>query len=303
MRTAPLEGVLSAAFTPVSRDGSFDASRMAAHCQHLLADGCNRIALLGTTGEANNFSTGERKAILEAVVSQGVAGDELAPGTGVCSFTETADLTRHALSVGVTTVLVLPPFYYKGVGDEGLYEYYSRVIDGTGDTRLRIVLYHIPQMSAVPLSDTLIARLIQSFPGTIVGVKDSSGDLDHMRGLIKTFPNLAIFAGADHLLGPILRAGGAGCITATSNLIAPLLAQLFAQVREGADDATTQALEARIATIRGLFQRWPQIPALKAAHGLRSGDGVWRNVRPPMEPLGEDQVSEMRTAMTELGLL
>ena len=297
----PLGGVFSAAFTAIGPDGAIDLRRMEAHCRRLLDEGCDGIALLGTTGEANSLAGRERMALLEAMVAAGIPAARLAPGTGLCSVTETVDLTRHALALGVRTVLLLPPFYYKDPNPAGLLEHYSRVIDAVGDPAARVVLYHIPQMTAVPIGHELIAKLRDRFGATIAGVKDSSGDLAHMEQLVGAFPGLAVFAGADHLLGPLLRAGGAGCITATSNLIAPLLAQLHAAAASGADPASYAALEQRIATIRSLFQRWPQIPALKAALAMRTGEPDWECVRPPMLPLDAAQKTEMRTAMAAIG--
>ena len=152
-------GVFCAALTPVGEDLAPDHARFAAHCRRLLEDGCDGIALLGTTGEANSFSTGERQALLEATVAAGIAPERLLPGTGVAALTETVALTRHALSLGVTTVVMLPPFYYKGVTEDGLFAAYAEVVQRVADPRLRVVLYHIPQMSAVPIPFPVIARL------------------------------------------------------------------------------------------------------------------------------------------------
>ncbi len=298
----PLRGVFSAAFTAIGPDGSVDEGRMAAHCRHLLDQGCAGVALLGTTGEANSLAGRERMALLEALVAAGVPAERLAPGTGVCSITETIDLTRHALSLGVRTVLLLPPFYYKDPDEAGLLDHFSRVIEATAAPDVRIVLYHIPQMTGVPIGFELIARLRARFGAVIAGVKDSSGDLAHMEALLARFPDLSVMAGADHLLGPLLRAGGAGCITATSNLIASRLADLFVRIDAGATAAETAALERDIAQIRTLFQRWPQIPALKAAMAERTGDPDWGCVRPPLRPLDAVQTTQMRQAMAEIGL-
>jgi 4-hydroxy-tetrahydrodipicolinate synthase len=220
-------GVFSAAATPLNADLSPDHGALAAHCRQLLEDGCHGIALLGSTGEANSFSSDERRALLEAVVGAGISPDQLLPGTGLSALPETVALTRHALSLGVTRVVMLPPFYYKGVSEQGLFDAYSQVIDAVADDRLRIVLYHIPPISQIPLSHELIARLCERYPGTIAGVKDSGGQLEHMASLAKTFPQLAILAGADPFLLPLMQAGGSGCITATSNLAARELRAVF----------------------------------------------------------------------------
>ena len=161
-------GVFSAALTPLTADLMPDHAEFAAHAKWLLAEGCDGIAMLGTTGEANSFSAEERMALLEATVAAGVAPDRLLPGTGVAAFTETVTLTKHALSCGVTTVVMLPPFYYKGVSDDGVFAAYSEILNRIGDSRLRVVLYHIPQMSAVPISHAVIERLIAAFPETVV---------------------------------------------------------------------------------------------------------------------------------------
>lgn len=296
----PIRGVLSASFTAFHADGAVDYARTAAHARALLESGCDGVALLGTTGEANSLSLTERKAVLEAVVDAGADSARLVPGTGVCSAPETIELTRHAYGCGVRTVLLLPPFYYPSPSEDGLYAHYARVLDAVAAPGLRAMLYHIPQMSGVPITHGLIERLLASHPGVVIGVKDSSGDLDHMRGLVAAFPGLAVFAGADHLLGPVLRAGGAGCITATSNLIAPWLAELACEIAAGAASEATQALEARIAAARNLFQRWPQIAALKAALALRAGYADWAMVRPPWLPVEPHEAEILRVAMADV---
>ena len=296
----PIRGVFSASFTAFHADGAVDYARTAAHARGLIEAGCDGIALLGTTGEANSLSLAERKAVLEAVVDSGVDPARLVPGTGVCSVPETIELTRHAHDRGVRTVLLLPPFYYPSPSEDGLYAHYARVLDGGAAPGLRVMLYHIPQMSGVPITHGLIERLLVSYPGVVIGVKDSSGDLDHMRGLVATFPGLAIFAGADHLLGPLLRAGGAGCITATSNLIAPWLAALAREIAAGASPEATRAIEGRIAAARNLFQRWPQIAALKAALARRTGIADWAVVRPPWLPIEPREADILHAAMADV---
>lgn len=297
-----IEGVFAAAFTAFLDDGAVDVVRTARHAFALIGQGCDGIALLGTTGEANSLSLAERKRVLEAAVEAGVSPSKLLPGTGVCSVPETVELTRHARALGVSAVLLLPPFYYPGPGEAGLLAHYSRVIDNVADDALRVLLYHIPQNTGVAITPGLIAALDRRFPKVIAGIKDSGGDLDRMRALVTAFPHLAIFAGADPLLAPLLRAGGAGCITATSNLIAPLLAQLRDRVKAGEGPAATAELERRIADARALFQRWPQIPALKAAQAAITGDPAWANVRPPLLPLDDSDRDALVTAIAAGGL-
>ncbi|PWK66446.1 dihydrodipicolinate synthase family protein [Aminobacter sp. AP02] len=171
-----ITGVFSAAATPINADLSPDHALLAKHCQRLLDEGCHGVALLGTTGEANSFSLGERKAMLESVVKAGVAANKLMPGTGVAAIPETIELTRHALSVGIDKVVMLPPFYYKGVSDDGLFDTYACILEGIADDRLKVVLYHIPQVSGIALSVELVGRLVEAFPKTVVGIKESKGE-------------------------------------------------------------------------------------------------------------------------------
>ncbi|WP_159995455.1 dihydrodipicolinate synthase family protein [Roseomonas sp. 18066] len=289
-------GVFSAALTPLDADLSPDHAAFAAHAKWLLAEGCDGIALLGTTGEANSFSVAERQALLEATVAAGVAPEKLLPGTGVAAFTETVALTKHALSCGVTTVVMLPPFYYKGVSDDGVFAAYSEILQRIGDSRLRVVLYHIPQMSAVPISHAVIERLLAAFPETVVGIKDSSGELANMEAMVAKFPGFSVLAGADPLLLPLRRKGGAGCITATSNLVARDLAFVYAHANDAAKAAEVDAAQARIVAARNKASKYPQMASLKAMTAHRTGDAGWMRLRPPLLPLTEAQASELAQA-------
>lgn len=250
------KGVFCAALTPLDADLAPDHRVFIKHCRHLLSEGCDGIALLGTTGEANSFSASERKALIESVVGAGIAPSKLLPGTGVPALTETVELTRHALSLGVTTVVMLPPFYYKDITDEGLFASYSEVIQRVADARLKVLLYHIPQMSHQPIPHAVIARLRAAYPDVIVGIKDSSGDFANMTAMIEKFPGFAVLAGADPLLLPLLKKGGAGCITATSNLVARELAYVFRHYND--DDAALEAAQSRIIKARERVSVFPR---------------------------------------------
>lgn len=289
----PPSGVFCAALTPVDADLKPNHRAFVAHCRSLIDDGLAGVALLGTTGEANSFSTGERKALLEAAVEGGVMPTRLLPGTGVTALTETVDLTRHALSLGVTTVVMLPPFYYKGVGDDGLFASYAETIERVGDPRLGVVLYHIPQFSAVPIPDAVIERLRARYPGTVVGVKDSSGDLAHMSGLVERFPGLSVLAGADPLMLPLLKRGGAGAITATTNIVGADLAYVFRHHADPSLAAEVEAAQDRVVAARNRASRFAQMASLKALLAEKTGDAGWRNMRPPLVPLSDAERSAL----------
>ncbi len=292
-----VSGVNCAATTPLNADLSPDFGLFGAHCRQLLADGCHGIAILGTTGEANSFSVTERKAILESALKAGIRPDQLIPGTGVAAGPETVELTKHALASGVTRIVMLPPFYYKGVTDEGLYAAYARIIEGIGDNRLKLILYHIPQTSAVPLSHALIARLIAAFPDTVIGIKDSSGDLANMQAIAAAHPGFAVLAGADPLLLPMLKSGGAGCITATSNLIAGALRTVY----DHTDDAAlVEPAQARINAWRSLANTYVQLPTIKAMLALKTSNMAWTRVRPPLMPLDDAQMTDLQAKFAAL---
>jgi 4-hydroxy-tetrahydrodipicolinate synthase len=288
------KGVFCAALTPLDADLAPDQTVFVQHCRNLLSEGCDGIALLGTTGEANSFSGVERKALLESVVQAGIVPSRLLPGTGVPALTETVDLTRHALSLGVTTVVMLPPFYYKNIIDEGLYASYSEVVQRVADPRLKIVLYHIPQTSHQPIPHAVIARLRAQYPSTIVGIKDSSGDFANMTAMIEKFPGFAVLAGADPLLLPLLKKGGAGCITATSNLVARDLAYVFRHFND--DDAALDAARDRIIEARERASLFPQIASLKTLLAHETGHAGWRRLRPPLLALPPENVDKLLAA-------
>jgi 4-hydroxy-tetrahydrodipicolinate synthase len=295
-----IRGVFSAAATPINSDHSPNHAALTAHCRQLLDDGCHGIALLGSTGEANSFSFEERKALLEAVVDAGIAPESLLPGTGLCALPETIELTRHALSLGVTKVVMLPPFYYKGVSDQGVFDAYCHVIDTLADDRLRIVLYHIPPISQIPLSHDLIGRLLGRYPNIIAGVKDSGGQLDNMVALAKAFPQLSILAGADPFLLPLLQQGGAGCITATSNLAARQLRVVFDKFADGSATAAVEAAQARIVALREASNSFAQIPTIKAMIARRYNAPNWASMRPPLVRLSDEQIGKLNQVLDRL---
>lgn len=294
MASGRITGVYSAAATPLGPDGAPDLARFGAHCRRLIAEGCHGVALLGTTGEANSFSIAERRAILEAALGAGVPADRLMPGTGLNAAPDTVALTRHALGLGVTRVVMLPPSYYKGVSDEGLFAAYARIIEAVADDRLRVVLYHIPQVSGVPLGLGLIGRLVEAFPDTVAGIKDSAGDIANMEAIIAAFPGFSVLAGADPLLLPLMGRGGAGCITATSNLVADSLRTVFDHHADPARAGDVAAAQARINAWRTLSNSYVQIPAIKAMIGLKTGEAGWNRTRPPLMPLDAAALDDLR---------
>ena len=293
-------GVNCAAATPVDSDGALRLDLFSAHCKALLEEGCHGIALLGTTGEANSFSVAERKALLESALEAGIRGDQLLPGTSSCNLSDTIELTRHAVQAGVKACVLLPPFYYKGVSEEGLFRFFANAIEGVAEERLRVILYHIPQVTQVPISHDLIARLRDAFPDVVVGIKDSAGEISNMTAMVERFPGFAVLAGADPLLLPLLQSGGAGCITATSNLRADALRMIWDNWSDPNAQAKIAAAQDRVNDWRTLSNTYVQLPTVKTMLARSRGNEAWRNLRAPFVPLSDDEASVVWAQMEQL---
>ncbi len=296
--TGRLHGVLSPVLIPFDRQLHPDTTRFIHHCRWLLEQGVG-LAVFGTTSEANSLSVPEKIALLDTLVAAGLPLTRMMPGTGCAAFTDTVELTRHAVQLGCAGVLMLPPFYYKGVSDEGLFRSYAEVIERVGDSRLRIYLYHIPPVSQVPISLSLIERLLKAYPDTIAGIKDSSGDWENMRSILEQFQphGFDVFAGNEFFLLSLLRGGGAGCITATANVNPGAIAQLAKQWQQ--PDADTQ--QATLNALRAVFKQFPMIPALKAAIAHYAQDPGWVTVRPPLVELDDAQRTTLVQALRSVG--
>jgi 4-hydroxy-tetrahydrodipicolinate synthase len=286
-----LQGVFAAVLTPMRADLSVDHAAYAAHCRRLLDQGCHGLGIFGTTGEANSLSVAERVDAWEALVADGIPADVLLPGTGACALPDAVTLAQSALAVGAPAVLALPPFYYKGVSDDGLFRFFAELIERVADPRLRLFLYHIPPMAQVGFSPELIGRLLEAYPGVVVGTKDSAGDASRIERLCREFPDLTVFAGSERFLLDTLRWGGDGCISATCNVTAAQSRRVFDLWASGDDAADAE--QASLTEARTFLEGFPPIPALKAIMRDRTGDDVWSNLRPPLVPLDEAQGREV----------
>lgn len=286
--TATMSGVLTPVVTPFDDDLKPDAARLLKQCQWLQSNNCG-LAIFGTNSEGNSMSTAERIALMEALVGGGIDAAQLMPGTGCCALTDSVELSKRAVELGCGGVLMLPPFYYKGADDDALYRSYAEIIQRVGDDKLKIYLYHIPQVSNVPITLSLIEKLVKDFPDTVVGIKDSSGDWSNTKAMLDTFPGFGVFAGSETFLLQNMRNGGVGCISATANINPGAIHNLYETWQN--DDADDQ--QARLDTVRGVFEGFPMIPAMKAAIAHFAGDGVWKNVRPPLMNLPDDATNEL----------
>ena len=292
-----LEGVLAAALTPLKDDLSPDHVAMVEHYRWLLANGCDGLAVLGTTGEANSFTVDERLAILEVLGASGIDPGRLLVGTGCCAVADTVRLNRAALEMGSAGVLMLPPFYYKNVSEDGLFAAYSEAIQRTGDRRLGVYIYHFPRMTGIDIGQGLIERLKAAYPETIVGLKDSSGDWNATEAVLDALPGFRVFAGSERFLLPTLRAGGAGCISATANVTCHLAADLYRRWRS----AEADALQDELTRLRVLIEELPLIPALKQILAEQQERPGWLTIRPPLVGLSGAQAARLSAALQHVG--
>lgn len=285
--------------TPFDASLDPDLPRWIAHCRSLLDDGCSGLAIFGTTSEANSLSVDERERMLGALLEAGVDPSRLLPGTGCAALPDTVRLTRRAVKAGCAGVLVLPPFFYKNVSEEALFRSYAAVIDGVADPRLRVFLYHIPQFSGVPISLRVIERLRAAYPQNAVGMKDSSGEWNNTRSVLEAAPGFQVFVGSERFLLQSLRAGGVGCITATANVNARAIDQLYRRWRS----PEAQSLQDALDEVRAIFDQLPIIPALKAALAHARNDPAWVALRPPLLPLESAQEAKLLAALQANGWL
>jgi 4-hydroxy-tetrahydrodipicolinate synthase len=289
--TQRIRGVLAPVITPFGADFSPDKKRFIAHCRWLLSQNCG-LAVFGTTSEANSLAAEERSALLDELVVSGVDTSRMIVGTGCCSIAETVKLTAQAVKHGCAGVLMLPPFYYKGVSEEGLYRYFSEVVQRVGDPRLRIYLYHIPPVAMVGITAGLVERLLKSYPNAIAGMKDSSGDWNNTRIFLDAFAQAGfdVFVGSESFLLANMRNGGAGTISATANVNPAAIHKLYA----GWKNADSDDQQATLNVIRDAFgKKYPMISALKQGIAIYANDPAWAKVRPPLVELTAEQAKTL----------
>jgi 4-hydroxy-tetrahydrodipicolinate synthase len=302
--------------TPFKADLSPDCERFVRHCQWLLSENCG-LAVFGTNSEANSMSATERMKLLDTLVAAGIDRSRMMPGTGCCSLTETVELTAHAVKHGCAGVLMLPPFYYKNVSEEGLYRYFSEVVQRVGDTRLKIYLYHIPPVAIVGITPKLVERLLKAYPNAIAGMKDSSGDWNNTKTFLDAFAETAcqaptahaartfdVFVGSESFLLANMRNGGAGTISATANVNPTAIHKLYACAVGSAVSADLDQQQSKLDVVREVFssKKFPSmIAALKQAIAIYAYDPVWTRVRPPLVELATAQAELLAAELKAIG--
>jgi len=296
--TQRITGVLSPVVTPFKSDLSPDTERFVRQCKWLVANQVG-LAVFGTNSEANSLAAGERMELLEKLVEAGIPPERMMPGTGCCALTDSVRLTAHAVKLGCAGALMLPPFYYKGVSDEGLYRNYAEIVERVGDARLQIYLYHIPQVTQVPISLKLIERLLRAYPKNIAGTKDSSGDWNNTKATLDEFAKdgFDVFPGSETFLLAGLRNGGKGCISATANVNPAAIHNLYANWQS----ADADKLQAGLDQVRNVFQKYPMIPGMKHAIAHWSGHAGWATVRPPLVEVNAEQSKALIAELKQVG--
>ena len=292
MTTSKLQGVIAAIATAVDDKGEPDCARSTALARFLLANGCDGLNVLGTTGEATSFSLEQRKRVMSAYSEAGLPLDRLMVGTGAASVADAVALTRHAAELGFAGALLLPPFYYKGVPDDGLFAYVEIIVRATAAEPIPIYLYHFPAQSGLPWHVKLVGRLVASFGTRIVGLKDSSGDMAYAREATKVAPGFKVFPSTEAVLMEARAGAFAGCISATANLNADLCARAW---RDGDADALAAAV-----SIRKLFDGKQLVPGVKALIAHIHDDAGWARVQPPLSAFSPSDEAAVSSAYDSL---
>jgi 4-hydroxy-tetrahydrodipicolinate synthase len=296
-----IHGLWPALLMPVSASGELDTARAIAHARRMLAAGCDGVTLFGTTGEGPAFTVAERKALLESMLGAGIRADQIIVTITALALGDAIELGRHAAGLGIHRQMLMPPFYYNQPRDAGIIEAVSQVVRGIGDDGLKLLLYHFPVMSTFGFSHAAIAELVRRHPGQVMGVKDSSGDLDHSLALVKAFPALSILVGAEPHVAPVMRVGGSGSINGLANLAPGLMRRVMAAPAE-----VSAADEKLMTSLLGLLSIRPNMPfvgAYKAVLAEQTGDDVWLNMRAPLSPLDNPEAQAVREGYRAIGAL
>lgn len=294
-----IKGLISPILSPFDDNLNFNQEMYNELAKDLLSTGCSGLAPFGTTGEALSVSNDERMQALENLIKSGVSPDKLIPGTGLCNFPDTVKISRHAIELGCRGVMTLPAFYFKDVTDEGLFQYYERLIDEINHPNLKIYLYHIPQVSGVGLSIPLVKKLRSTYPDVIVGIKDSSGVWENTEQLL-SIDGLIVYPGAELPVIDAIKLGGPGCISATANFNPTNIAKVIELSHDGKWDQAEE-VHKDVKEVRYLFQDYSAIPAQKAMLAIKYKDERWKNIRPPLVQISEQRSSELADKLRNHG--
>ena len=293
------KGVFAAVATPIKTDCRPDLPRFLNHCRWLLANGCDGLAPLGTTGEGNSLGMTDRRAILDSMADNGLPMGRVIAGTGSASIADAVEISEVALDAGVNGLLMLPPFYYKNPSEDGLFNFFAAIAERIAEHSPRIFLYHFPQISAVPFTVPLTARLREAFPGVFVGLKDSGGDFKTTRAFVEAFPGFEAFSGAETFAARNLEIGGWGCISATVNLAAPIVAKRLSEKEPG----RKAEIDQQINELRNAISSVHNIGGSKGALSIYRSDPDWKRVIPPNTEISDKCAKELASELNRIANL
>ena len=296
----PLNGVYTASLTPLTASFEPNLPALVRHAQWLLESGSDGVALLGSTGEANSLTLEQRLSIIEQTARE-LPPDRLMLGTGSCALQDSVRLTKASVDAGVFSVLVIPPFYYKPQSDESVLRFYSELISSVDEPRLRIIFYNFPKLSGYNFSVKILQELKQRFGDIAAGIKDSSGEWKNMLGIVQNIPDFMVYTGTETLLLDILKKGGAGCITATANLIAPECQRVYQAWKNNKQKVAEQA-QINLTDLRKTLENYPLVSELKSLFAAHTNAEEWENMLPPFAPILDKQVEELTEQIKGLGL-
>ena len=298
---SPKTGIYAASLTPFTASYVPEIATLISHVQWLLENGADGVALLGSTGEANSMTLEQRQAIIEQSTRK-LPADRLLIGTGSCALQDAIKLTKVSIDAGVYAVLVVPPFYYKPQSEESIIRFYSELIAGVNDPKLRIVFYNFPKFTGYNFDHNIIGKMKSRFGEIAAGIKDSSGNWENMSGVAQNVGDFMVYSGTETFLLEILLTGGAGCITATANLIAPECQQVFqAWKNEQLEDAKQK--QKKLTSLRKVFESYPFVSGLKSIFVDQKKDSIeWGQMMPPFQGLMKDQLHELKEKIKDLGL-
>ena len=295
-----ISGVFSAALTPIKQDLSINQDLYIRHCQYLMRQGHDGLAIFGTTGEANSFSVQQKKDTLEFLLLNKINPKVLIPGTGSSSLKDAIEMSQHAANHKVRAVLLQPPFYYKNVSEEGIINYYRHIIEKVGDNNFQYLLYHIPQYTYVPISFKVIEILLKLYPDNIVGLKDSSGDHERMLKIVKYFGKFAVFCGDDSIALSVYKRGGAGAITAGTNVCGKLLSFIINNYKKESEIKNFNEMLYLLQQIRKVITSQEPITLMKAYFSIADNIPEWNNVLPPLKKIDNPHNQKLVLILQEL---
>lgn len=295
-----ITGSYCAAITPINDDLSVNKDLYLRHCQSLIKKNLDGLTLFGTNGEASSFSIRQKKESIEFLLENRIDPKFLILGTGSSSLEDAIEMTNFSVEIGAKAALVLPPYYFKNVSDDGVITYYRNIIEQTRENDYKFLLYNIPQHSGVTINFHIIENLLKLYPNNVVGLKDSTGDLDGILKTIKYFNELAVFCGNGALALHTSRRGGAGAITGDANITAKLLSYIIHNFKNEKKIENFIEIQSLIEKIRNVLASHEQVSLLKAYYSVADNMPIWNNIMPPLKKIDDPSNNKQVTALLDL---